>query len=253
MADELMLEIVTPEKMAFSGKVEEVTIPGTEGEFGVLRGHEALLSSVDIGQLNFTRNNKKIYYAVNTGYAEVTGNKVTILIETAERADQIDVTRARRAKDNAEARLEKIAKDSEEFEKARVALRRAIVRLSIAVVGASPNPFKGGNFILRNLINRFKGKIYPVNPKYQTMEGLPCYPSVNDIPGNVDMAIIFVPAKQVPQAIEDCIAKGIPGAMIESAGFAEIGADGEKLHRQLLKVKSKSPIRQIGRASCRER
>jgi len=132
MADELMLEIVTPEKMAFSGKVEEVTIPGTEGEFGVLRGHEALLSSVDIGQLNFTRNNKKIYYAVNTGYAEVTGNKVTILIETAERADQIDVTRARRAKDNAEARLEKIAKDSEEFEKARVALMRAIVRLSIA-------------------------------------------------------------------------------------------------------------------------
>ena len=132
MADELMLEIVTPEKMAFSGNVEEVTIPGTEGEFGVLRGHEALLSSVDIGQLNFTRNNKKIYYAVNTGYAEVTGNKVTILIETAERADQIDVTRARRAKDNAEARLEKIAKDSEEFEKARVALMRAIVRLSIA-------------------------------------------------------------------------------------------------------------------------
>jgi len=132
MADELMLEIVTPEKMAFSGKVEEVTIPGTEGEFGVLRGHEALLSSVDIGQLNFTRNNKKTYYAVNTGYAEVTGNKVTILIETAERADQIDVTRARRAKDNAEARLEKIAKDSEEFEKARVALMRAIVRLSVA-------------------------------------------------------------------------------------------------------------------------
>lgn len=87
MADELMLEIVTPEKMAFSGNVEEVTIPGTEGEFGVLRGHEALLSSVDIGQLNFTRNSKKVYYAVNTGYAEVTGNKVTILIETAERAD----------------------------------------------------------------------------------------------------------------------------------------------------------------------
>ncbi len=53
MADELMLEIVTPEKMAFSGKVEEVTIPGTEGEFGVLRGHAALLSSVDVGELNY--------------------------------------------------------------------------------------------------------------------------------------------------------------------------------------------------------
>src|SRR4030066_1179521 len=132
MADELMLEIVTPEKMAFSGKVEEVTIPGTEGEFGVLRGHEALLSSVDIGQLNYTRNNKKIYYAVNTGYAEVTGSKVTILIETAERADQIDINRARRARDNAEARLERIAKDSEEYEKVRAALMRSIVRLSVA-------------------------------------------------------------------------------------------------------------------------
>ncbi|MBN1474024.1 MAG: F0F1 ATP synthase subunit epsilon [Syntrophaceae bacterium] len=132
MADDLTLEIVTPERMAFSGNVEEVTIPGTEGEFGVLRGHEALLSSVDIGQLNFTRNNKKVYFAVNTGYAEVTANKVTILIETAERSDQIDVNRARRAKDNAEDRLAKIAKDSEEYEKMRVALARAITRISVA-------------------------------------------------------------------------------------------------------------------------
>lgn len=132
MADELLLEIVTPEKMAFTGYVEDVTIPGTEGEFGVLMGHEAFLSSVDIGQLNFTRNNKKIYYAINTGYAEVTSNKVTILIETAERSDQIDVTRARRAKDNAESRLERIAKDSDEYEKVRAALARAITRINVS-------------------------------------------------------------------------------------------------------------------------
>ena len=132
MADDLTLEIVTPERMAFSGNVEEVTIPGTEGEFGVLRGHEALLSSVDIGQLNFTRNNKKVYFAVNTGYAEVTSNKVTILIETAERSDQIDVNRARKAKDNAEDRLAKIDKDNEEYEKMRAALARAITRISVA-------------------------------------------------------------------------------------------------------------------------
>ena len=132
MADELMLEIVTPEKMAFSGNVEDVTIPGTEGEFGVLRGHEAFLSSVDIGQLVFTKNNKKTHYAVNTGYAEVTANKVTVLIETAERSDHIDKNRARRARENAETRLERIAKDSDEFEKARAALMRAIVRLNVA-------------------------------------------------------------------------------------------------------------------------
>ena len=132
MADELMLEIVTPEKMAFSGLVEDVTVPGAEGEFGVLRGHEPMLSAVDIGQLNFTRNNKKVYYAVNTGYAEVTANKVTILVETAERSDQIDIVRARRAKDNAEARLAKLTRENEDYERMRAALARAIARISVA-------------------------------------------------------------------------------------------------------------------------
>ena len=132
MADDLMLEIVTPEKMTFSGKVEEVTIPGTEGEFGVLRGHEAFLSSVDVGELNFVKDSKKTYYSVNTGYAEVTASKVTILIETAERSDSIDKDRALKAKDNAEDRLAQIAKDDVEYEKVRAALARAIVRISVA-------------------------------------------------------------------------------------------------------------------------
>jgi len=132
MADELMLEIVTPEKMAFSGKVEDVTIPGTEGEFGVLRGHAALLSSVDIGELNFTREGKKTYYALNTGYSEVTGDKVTILVETAERSDLIDKERAKRAKDIAEGKLAKMSKDDVEFETIRIALARAITRISVA-------------------------------------------------------------------------------------------------------------------------
>jgi F-type H+-transporting ATPase subunit epsilon len=132
MADELMLEIVTPEKMTFSGKVEEVTLPGTEGEFGVLRGHEPFLSSVDVGELNFIKDSKKTYYSINTGYAEITANKVTVLIETAERSDHIDKDRALRAKDNAEARLAQIAKDDVEYEKVRAALARAIVRIGIA-------------------------------------------------------------------------------------------------------------------------
>ena len=132
MADELMLEIVTPEKMTFSGKVEEVTIPGAEGEFGVLRGHEAFLSSVDVGELNFVKDSKKTYYSVNTGYAEVAASKVTILIETAEKSDHIDKNRAQKAKDNAEARLAQIAKDDIEYEKVRTALARAMVRLSVA-------------------------------------------------------------------------------------------------------------------------
>jgi F-type H+-transporting ATPase subunit epsilon len=132
VAEELTLEIVTPEKMAFVGKVEEVTIPGTEGEFGVLRGHEAFLSSVDIGELSFLKEGKRNYYAVNTGYAEVTFSKVTILIETAERSDHIDKDRAIKAKDNAENRLAQISKEDAEYEIMRVALARAITRIRVA-------------------------------------------------------------------------------------------------------------------------
>jgi len=130
MADELMLEIVTPEKMAFSGKIEEVTIPGSEGEFGVLRGHASLLSSLDAGVLNYTQDNKKTFYAVSMGYAEVTSSKVIVLVESAERSDMIDRERAQKAKEKAESNLSKMTKEDIEFEKEKAALARAIARLA---------------------------------------------------------------------------------------------------------------------------
>jgi F-type H+-transporting ATPase subunit epsilon len=132
MSDELMLEVVTPEKIAFSGTVDEVTVPGTEGEFGVLRGHEPFLTSVDIGELSFLVAGKKTNYAVNTGYAEVTGSKVTILIETAERADAIDKDRANKAKENATAKLSQLAKEHDDYERTRLALLRAVSRINVA-------------------------------------------------------------------------------------------------------------------------
>jgi len=132
MADELVLEIVTPEKMTFSGAVEDVLVPGSEGEFGVLRGHAALLSSIDSGELNFTKDGKKAYYAVSTGYAEVTVSKVTILVETAERSDMIDKERARLARDIAESKVNKLSKEDEEYEFAKAALVRANTRLNVA-------------------------------------------------------------------------------------------------------------------------
>lgn len=132
MADELILEIVTPEKIVFTGKIEEVTIPGTEGEFGVLLGHESLLSSLKFGELNYTKEGKKSYYAVNTGYAEVTAQKVTILVESAEKAEDIDEERARRAKERAEQNLAKMTKDDPDYEKMKDALQRAEIRMRIA-------------------------------------------------------------------------------------------------------------------------
>ncbi|ABC76512.1 F0F1 ATP synthase subunit epsilon [Syntrophus aciditrophicus] len=132
MAEELILEIVTPEKMAFSSVVEEVTIPGSEGEFGVYKGHESLLSSVDIGELSFTVKNKKHYYAVNTGFAEVTSEKVTVLVETAEEAELIDKERAMRAQARAEQEMAKLSKEDLEYEKLRASLARAINRIGVA-------------------------------------------------------------------------------------------------------------------------
>ena len=135
MADELMLEIVTPEKLAFSDQVEEVTIPGTEGEFGVLRGHASLLTSIEIGELSFTKENKKMHYAVNTGYAEVLPSKVTVLVESAERADVIDKDQTSREKADAEAKLSKMAKEDPDYEKVRKDLTMAETRLRVAEKG----------------------------------------------------------------------------------------------------------------------
>ena len=132
MSEEITLEVVTPEKMVFSGKVDEVLIPGTEGEFGVLRGHEPFLTFVDIGELYFLADGKKVHYAVNTGYAEVTGSKVTVLIETAERADAIDKDRANKAKEKATAGLAQLTKEHDDYEKMRLSLARAINRISVA-------------------------------------------------------------------------------------------------------------------------
>ena len=132
MADELTLEIVTPERIIFQGVVDEVTIPGTEGEFGVLKGHAPLLSSVACGELSFLKNQQKTRYAVDVGYAEVSSSKATVLVASAERSDMIDKERAQKAKENAETKLAKLAKEDAEYEKVKSDLARAVARLSVA-------------------------------------------------------------------------------------------------------------------------
>ncbi|MBA4397918.1 MAG: CoA-binding protein [Syntrophus sp. (in: bacteria)] len=117
---------------------------------------------------------------------------------------------------------------------------------AIAVVGATPNPFKGGCSIVKNLIAGYQGRIYPVNPRYDTIEGLPAFPSVSAVDGPVDLAIVFVPAHATPDAIEDCIRKGVRGVMIESGGFAETGADGRRLQQRVLDMARAAGIRLWG-------
>jgi F-type H+-transporting ATPase subunit epsilon len=132
MADELFLEIVTPEKVSFSGKIEDVTIPGSEGEFGVLAGHAPLLSGINFGELNYTEGNKKTYYAIDTGYAEVSSHKVTVLVESAQRADMIDKEKAQKAKEMAEQKLASIPRDDPDYEKTVSVIEKEENRLKVA-------------------------------------------------------------------------------------------------------------------------
>jgi len=114
---------------------------------------------------------------------------------------------------------------------------------TIVIVGATPNPAKGGNAIIKNLENAFKGIVYPVNPKYSEIEGLTCYPFIHSLPTKPDLAIIFIGAEQTVTAVEECIKKGIPGVIIESGGFSEAGERGKELQEQLMSLARETGIR----------
>ena len=113
----------------------------------------------------------------------------------------------------------------------------------IAVIGATANQLKGGHAILFNLKQGYTGSIYPVNPRYEEIDGLRCYGSVRDVPDPVDLAIVFVPAQRVLQVITDCAERGIGSVMIQSAGFAESGESGRRLQAELLQISSDRGIR----------
>jgi acetyltransferase len=116
----------------------------------------------------------------------------------------------------------------------------------IAVVGATASKGKGGNLIVLNLKKGYFGPVYPVNPGYDEIEGFTCYPSVSDVPDPVDLAIVFVAAHMVPQVIEDCAQRGIPGVMIQSAGFSETGTTGAALQEKIRQTARETGIRLWG-------
>lgn len=115
---------------------------------------------------------------------------------------------------------------------------------SIAVIGASNNEIKWGGRILKNILSDFKGKVYPVNPGEKSIQGLASYSSVMDIPDEVEMAMIIVPAKFVLSVAEECGKKGVRGLIVVSAGFSETG--NKDLEKQLLSIVKKYEIRMIG-------
>jgi len=131
MADTFQLEIVTPEKKVVETAAEEVQIPGKNGYLGILPGHAPLISELSVGEITFRENSNEQRLAVAWGFAEVLPNKVTILAETAERPAEIDVDRARKAKERAEQRLMS-GDTSVDVDRALDALHRAEARLDVA-------------------------------------------------------------------------------------------------------------------------
>jgi len=129
---QLLLEVVTPDRMVLSTEADVVVCPGVEGQFGVLFGHIPFLSALDIGEMYYRSGNKTEFLAVAGGFAEVTGSKVTIVAEAAELGQEIDVERARRAKERAERRLAAAKTEEIDYVRAEGALRRAMTREKVA-------------------------------------------------------------------------------------------------------------------------
>jgi len=118
---------------------------------------------------------------------------------------------------------------------------------SIAVVGASQDEHKIGYVIFKNLLEQYKGKVFPVNPNRNYILGQKCYSSVKYIPENpIDLVVVAVPAKEVPKVISDCAASNVKSVLIISAGFKETGSEGAKLEREVVELARKANIRVIG-------
>lgn len=132
MVSKIRLELVTPERLLVSDEVDEVIAPGYEGEFGVLPEHTEYLAILSAGVLRYRKGDEVRKVAVGGGFAEVTSDRVVVLADVAEKAEEIDVDRARQARERAEVALQDLSMDDASYRRMSFALRRAIARLSAA-------------------------------------------------------------------------------------------------------------------------
>jgi len=129
---QLLLEVVTPDRLVLSTEADVVVCPGVEGQFGVLPGHIPFLSALEIGEMYYRKGGQIEYLAVSGGFAEVTGEKVTIVAESAEKGREIDVERAKRAQERAEKRLAAAKTEEIDWARAEAAMRRSLMRVKVA-------------------------------------------------------------------------------------------------------------------------
>lgn len=131
LPEKIQLDIVTPERAVLSEAVDELILPGSEGYLGVRPGHAPLLTTLKLGSIMIRKGNDRQYLAVSWGFVEVLPDRVSILAETAERAEEIDLDRAVRAKERAEQRLKSPDPDVD-FRRAQLALEKALIRIQVA-------------------------------------------------------------------------------------------------------------------------
>ena len=132
MADKLKLEMVTPYKRVLSEEVDEITAPGFIGELGLLPEHTPLLTTLKVGELSYKKGNEIFHIAVNWGYLEVENETVTVLVDTAEKADEIDLARAKAALGRAEEALKVLLPEDKKHMIMEAALQRALIRIQVA-------------------------------------------------------------------------------------------------------------------------
>jgi len=116
----------------------------------------------------------------------------------------------------------------------------------VAILGASENQKTGGFHILRNVLGGYNGKVYPINPKYKELQGIPCYPDIQSIPYHFECLIYFIPARFILDTIKQAAKKGVRAIIIESAGFAEVGKEGEQLQKDAVALANSLGIRLWG-------
>ncbi len=133
----LQLEVVTPERQLIAESVNEVQLPGLDGYLGILPGHAALITELGLGELSYRKGKDTFYAIVIRGFAEVLPDRVIVLAERAERAEEIDINRARAARERAEKRLAQREAAEIDWDRATFALQRALIRLQVAAKGGA--------------------------------------------------------------------------------------------------------------------
>ena len=132
MAEKINLEVITPEKLVLREVVDEVIVPGLEGELGILPNHTPLISQLKTGVLSYKSGNDKVQLHVSGGFVEVLSDRVSVLSDVAERTDEIDLERAQRARERAEKRLTSSGSDDVDVRRAELKLQRALIRIQLA-------------------------------------------------------------------------------------------------------------------------